>query len=303
MKLNKIPGTELSVSVIALGTMTFGAPVGDDDAIALTRRAYEMGINFIDTANSYEGYNRVVGSSGGVAERIIGKAVKGIRNSVILASKVGMKVGDRPEDEGTSSAAISAQLDRSLKNLDTDYLDIYYLHKPDPLVPMAEILGALDDNIRKGKILYYGISNYSPSQLKELLECADLNNLPRPVICQPALSILRQEALEELIPLCVKENIGVAPYQIFQGGFLTGKYKRGAPLPEGSRKAEKSEWLWEINDGLFDKLEVVEAEAEAQGLNMTAYAVKWTLEKAGIVSAILGAKRIEQLEDALKGVN
>jgi L-glyceraldehyde 3-phosphate reductase len=244
-----------------------------------------------------------VGSSGGVAERIIGKAVKKERNNVILTTKVGMKVGSRPEDDGTSPSAIAAQLDRSLKNLDTGYLDIYYLHRPDPFVPMAEIIGALDDEICKGKIRYYGISNYSSSQLIELIECADKNNLPRPVICQPALSLLKQEALEKLIPLCVKENIGVAPYQIFQGGLLTGKYKRGLPLPQGSRKAEKSEWMWEMNDELFDKLEAIEAEAKAQSLSMKAYAVKWILERAGIVSAILGVRRIEHLADAIKGVD
>ncbi len=297
MKKNQIPKTELNVSEICLGTMTFGSPLNKDEAIKVTLKAMDLGINFIDTANMYEGYNRFAGSSGGVAEEILGEALKGKRNEIILATKLGMKVGDQPEDEGTSPAAIRKHLELSLKRLKTDYVDIYYLHKPDPETPLPDILNELDKVRKEGKIRYYGISNYSAEQLKELLSVADENKLPRPVICQPPLSLLRQDVLADLLPLCKEENIAVAPYQILQGGLLTGKYHRGEPLPKDSRKAEKSDWVWELDDELFDKLEEIEAESKKAGMSMLQYAIRWALSQPGVVSAILGVKNIKQLEN------
>ena len=298
--INKqIPKTDISVSPICLGTMTFGSPVGETDAIKLVHHAIDKGINFIDTANMYEGYNRSAGSAGGVAEEILGKALADRRDKVVVATKVGMKVGDTPNDDFTSPAAILKQLDLSLKRLKTDFVDIYYLHRPDPDTPMIEILSILDELISKGKIRCFGISNYSTEQLKEMLTVADANNLQRPVICQPGLSYLKRDALESLIPLCEKENVAVAPYQIFQGGLLTGKYKRGCEIPKGSRKAEKDDWVWELTDELFDKIEGFEAEANKAGMSMTQYAIRWTLNQPAVVSAIVGIKKTEQIDDAI----
>jgi len=184
MKYCNIPNTELNVSTICLGTMTFGTPVGEADAIELTHWAIDNGINFIDTANMYEGYNRSMGSAGGIAEEILGKALKGgYREKTVIATKIGNKVGTAPEDDGTSPAAIRKQLDASLKRLDMDYVDIYYLHKPDVFnTPLVEILGELKNQMDAGKFRYYGISNYSAAQTAELLKIADENNLPHPVI-------------------------------------------------------------------------------------------------------------------------
>ena len=236
--MNPIPNTDLSVSPITLGTMTYGNPVAFDDAVDLTRYALAQGINMIDTANMYEGYDRVPGSAGGVAERIIGRAIQGLdRRGVLIATKLGMKVGDSPEDAGTSASAVHTQLSRSLERLGTDYVDLYYLHCPDPSVPLEETLRAIDEELHRGRIRYYGVSNYSAGQLAALLAAADQNGLPRPVACQPPLSLLKQEALEELLPLCRRENIAVIPYQIYQGGLLTGKYRRGEAMPAGSRGA------------------------------------------------------------------
>ena len=294
-----IPLTDMEVSPICLGTMTFGTPVGEEEAIELVHYAIDSGVNFMDTANMYEGYTRYIGSPGGVAEEILGKALRGRRDQVVLATKVGMKVGDAPEDEGTSPAAIEKQLGRSLKRLQTDFVDIYYLHRPDPAVPMAEIVGALDEAIRQGKVRHYGVSNYSAKQLSELLTIADANNLPRPVICQPPLSLLKQDALSDLLPLCEKEHIAVAPYQVLQGGLLTGKYRRGRSIPEGSRKAEKAEWVWDLTDELFDTLEEIEAQAKQKGLSMTQFALRWALAQPGVISALVGIKRLSQLDEAI----
>jgi len=295
-----IPGTDLNVSTICLGTFTFGTPVIEANAVKLVHYALDSGMNFIDTANMYEGYTRVIGSPGGVAEEILGKALAGRRDGVILATKVGMKVGNEPEDEYTSPAAIRKQLDKSLRRLDTEAIDIYYLHRPDPVTPLADILDTLGKAITEGKIRYYGISNYSAQQLSELLNVADTCGLPRPVICQPPLSLLKNDALTELIPLCIKEKIAVAPYQVYQGGLLTGKYKRGSPMPVNSRKTEKSEWLWELTNDLYDKLGEIETSASEAGMSMARFAVKWVLDQPGIVSAIIGARNKDQLDEAIK---
>ena len=302
MKQCRIPNTELDVSMICLGTMTFGTPVGEAEAVRLVHYAFEKGINFIDTANIYEGYTRYIGSPGGVAEEIVGNAISGRREGFVIATKVGMKVGEAPEDEGISPAAIRTQLDRSLRRLATDFVDVYYLHKPYPETPLLDVLGTLNEAIRGGKIRHYGISNYSAEQTSELLEVADKNNLPRPVIHQPPYSLLNRDVEKDLLPLCEKERIAVAPYQILQGGLLTGKYRRGQEPPGDSRRAQKENWVWDFTDELFDRLEEIEAEAKAKGRGLTQHALLSVLEQPAVVAAVLGVKRIDQLESLIRAV-
>lgn len=299
MNNRSIPNTDLNVSPICLGTMTFGTPVGEADAIKITHFAVDHGINFIDTANMYEGYTRHIGSPGGVAEEFLGKALKDRRDQVILATKVGNKVGEAPEDEGNSPEAIRVQLDRSLQRLATDYVDIYYLHYPDPTVPLADTIGALDEAIAAGKIRYYGVSNYSAEETAELLQAADDNGLPRPVVHQPPYSLLKRDIEKDLLPLCQREQIGVVPFQVLQAGLLTGKYRRGQAPPPGSRKAEKTDWVWELTDEIFDQLEQIEQQAQAAGLTMTQFAIRSVLDQPAVVSAIVGVKRTEQVEQAI----
>ena len=301
--MKQIPKTDLKVFPITLGTMTYGSPVGFEDAVELTRFALAQGINLIDTANMYEGYDRYAGSAGGVAEEIVGKAISGMpRNSVLIATKLGMKVGQAPEDEGTSPKAIQVQLQRSLQRLKTDYVDLYYLHRPDLSVPYADMLSALDKEIKAGRLRYYGGSNYSTQQLAGLLQAARENHLPRPVVCQPPLSLLKQDALAELIPLCAAEDIAVIPYQVFQGGLLTGKYRRGQALPKGSRAEEKPDWVADLDSALFDQLEAFQQAADGKGVTMTQYAIGWTLEQPAVVSAIVGVKNQRQILDAVGAV-
>lgn len=295
MQTRRIPQTDLEVSVLCLGTMTFGTPVGEAEAIDLTRWALDQGVNFIDTANMYEGYARTIGSPGGVAEEILGKALQGRRDRVVLATKVGMKVGSEPEDEFTSPAAIHKQLDASLRRLATDYVDVYYLHRPDPHASAVEILAALAKATASGKIRHYGISNYSAEQVTELLETADRSGLPRPVIVQPPYSLLNREIEKDLLPLCEREKIAVAPYGVLRGGLLTGKYRRGEPVPSGSRKVEAPHWISDLTPELFDELEQLEEEAKAKGRSLTAHAILSVLDRPAVVSAILGVKGKEQL--------
>ena len=297
--MRKIPRTDLMVSPICLGTMTFGTPVGEKEAVGLVHHALGRGVNFIDTANMYEGYDRTIGSAGGVAENIVGKAIQGSRSSYVVATKVGMKVGEAAEDEGTSPEAIKKHLELSLARLKTDYVDIYYLHKLDPDADPERIVEALAGCIKSGKIRHYGVSNYSADQLKTLLRAADSSGGPRPIIVQPPLSLLKQEALDDLIPLCEAEKIAAAPYQVIQGGLLTGKYRRGEPLPEGSRKTEKDEWVWPLTDDLFDQLDAIREKADEAGMKMTQYAINWILQQKAVVSAIVGVKRSEQIDEAV----
>lgn len=301
MQYVRIPGTELRVSRICLGTMTFGSPVGEEDAVRLVRYALdEHNINFIDTANMYEGYNRYAGSAGGVAEEIVGKAVRGARDRFVVATKVGMKVGTEPVDENTSPEAIRVQLRRSLKRMGTDYVDIYYLHRFDPDTEPQAIARAMGDELRAGTIRAWGVSNYTAPQLAALLEAARRENVPAPALCQPALSLLNRAALDDMLPLCEKENIGVVPYQVLQGGVLTGKYKRGAAAPEGSRLAEKPEWLKPFTDEVYNVLAECERAAEAAGISMTQHALRWALAQPAVVSALIGVKRTEQIDEAAK---
>ena len=297
MNTRRIPNTELDVSVICLGTMTFGTPVGEPEAIALTRWAIDNGMNFVDTANMYEGYTRYLGSAGGKSEEFLGKALAdGYREKCIIATKVGNKVGPEPEDDGTSPAAIRKQLDLSLKRLATDFVDIYYLHKPDVYnTPLVQIIGALDQAISAGKVRYYGVSNYSAEQLAALLKAADENGLPRPVIHQPPYSLLKPDVERDLLPLCAKEGIAAAPYQILRGGLLTGKYRRGQEPPADSRKAQ-SKWLDFVTDETFDQIEQIESEAKAKGRSLMEHALKSALELPAVASVVVGAKRIDQIE-------
>ena len=303
MKTRVIPGTALHVSPVCLGTMTFGSPVGEAEAIRLVDGALDLGVNFIDTANIYEGYTRVIGSAGGAAERILGKALAGRWDAVVLATKVGMKIGDAPEDEFNSPAAIRKQLDASLKRLGTDRVDLYYLHRPDPNTPLMEMLSALEEAIRHGKIRHYAVSNYSTQQLAQLLTTADANGVPRPVACQPPLSLLKRDVLNDLVPLCAKEHIAVVPYNVLQGGLLTGKYQKGKPPPTSSRGAEKPDWLRAPDDATHERLDEIQRQANAEGVTMTQFSIRWVLAQPAVVSAIIGVKRIEQLQEAVAAVS
>lgn len=303
MKYSVIPGTDMKVSQICLGTMTFGSPVPEKEAIHLIRYAMDQhGINFVDTANMYEGYNRYAGSAGGVAEEILGKAVEGRRDQFILATKVGMKVGNNPEDEDTSPEAIRIQLRRSLKRMNTDYVDIYYLHRFDPHTEPHLIARALGEELKAGTIRSWGVSNYTADQFKALLAAAKEENIPMPAMCQPSLSLLNTGALSDMLPLCAQQNVGVIPYQILQGGMLTGKYRRGQAAPAGSRLAEKPEWMKPFTDEVYNVIEHSAEMAAQRGISMTQYAIQWALEQPAVVSALVGVKREAQIDEAAAAV-
>ena len=293
---NPLPKTDLKVSPLCLGTMTFGTPVGEADAIQLTHWALEHGVNFLDTANMYEGYTRYPGSAGGVGEEILGKALKGRRGQAVVATKVGMKIGPADDDQGGSRAHILREIDRSLLRLQCDYVDLYYMHKFDPSVPLAESAQAMNDLIDAGKVRHWAISNFSAEQISNLLAVCDQNGWRRPVALQPAYSLLKRDIEKDILPLCQREQIAVLPYQVLQGGLLTDKYQRGAEIPKDSRQVEKPEWTMALTDEMFNQLEQIKVEAQKQGHTLLQHALKSLLETPAVLSLVVGVKTIPQLE-------
>lgn len=302
MKLRTLGGSGLLVSPICLGTMTFGSPVEEADAIKLIHAAIDLGINFIDTANAYEGYKRFLGSPGGVAEEIVGKALKGRRDQMIVATKVCAPVGPGPQDRGLSPVHILREVDRSLKRLRTDTIDLYIIHWPDKHVPLETTLSAIDVALRQGKIRQFGVSNHSAAQMCELLWIADKHGWPKAISSQIPFSLLRREFQHDL-PFCAAHGIGITPYQSLQGGLLTGKYRRGQTPPADSRAAEKPDWIWKTDDALFQRLEGLEALAREINVPPSQYALAWTLTQPAMTSPIVGVKRVEQIQDAVKAAD
>ena len=304
MKSRQIPHTPLEVSPLCLGTMTFGTPVGEADAVHIVHWALDNGINFIDTANMYEGYARVLGSAGGVAEEILGAALADRRQRAVLATKVGHPIGPEEGDKGLSRAHIMRECDRSLARLRTDWIDLYYMHAPYPGTPIQESIAAFMELVEAGKIRHWGISNFDVGQTLEVLEACDAGGWTRPVVHQPPYSLLKREIEKDLLPLCLQEQVGVVPYQVLQGGLLTGKYTDAAAPPAGSRAAEKPAWVPLLQDqAVRQEITDLQNEAEERGLSLFDHVIRTTVEKPAVTSIILGVKRTEQLESAVRALD
>lgn len=299
MQLRRLGASGLLVTPVCLGTMTFGSPVPETESIGLIHAAQDLGINFIDTANVYEGYKRFLGSPGGVAEEIVGKAIHGRRDKWVVATKVGAPVGPGPQDRGLSATHILQEVDRSLKRLQTDYIDLYIIHWPDKQVPPETTLAAIDQCVRQGKVRSFGASNHSAWQMCEFRWLADQTSGPPVVASQIPFSLLRRE-FEPDLAFCEKYGIGVTPYQALQSGLLTGKYRPGEPLPPDSRAAEKPDWIWKVDEPLLKRLEALRQLADELGTSLARYALAWTLTRPAIVSNIVGVKRLEQLREAVE---
>lgn len=298
MQYRRIPRTPLEVSPLCLGTMTFGTPVDRNAASNIVHRALDGGINFIDTADIYEGYARYWGSPGGRAEEFLGEALKGRREQAVVTTKAGNPVGPGPGDTGLGRAHLTRQIEASLKRLRTDYVDLYLFHRPDPATPLEESIRVVAGLIGQGKVRHWGFSNFDASQIREMIRVCDTGGYPRPVISQPPYSWLNRGVELDHLPACRRFEIAVTPYQPLQGGLLTGKYKRGRPVPEGARAAE-SKWLSEPDDELLDKLDSFESEARAARRDPAHYALKWLLDREGVCSVVVGVKTLRQWEELM----
>lgn len=288
MKYRKLGRSGLKVSEISLGSwMTYGGYVDDDRSVRSIEQAYELGVNFFDTANVYER---------GEAERVMGKALAAYpRESYVLATKVFWPMGDGPNDRGLSRKHIMEQCHASLKRLGTDYVDIYYCHRYDPETPLEETLRALDDLVRSGKVLYVGVSEWTAAQMAEALGLADKYLLDRIVVNQPVYNMFNRYIEKEIIPLGLAKGIGQVVFSPLAQGILTGKYRRGQAIPADSRAASKSWTETQLDESKLIKVEKLESIAAEIGIKLSQLALAWILRQENVASALVGASRPEQV--------
>jgi len=293
MKYRKLGGTGLKVSEISLGSwLTYGGYVERENAVNAIKTAYELGINFFDTANVYER---------GAAEELVGQTLKSYpRNSYVLATKVFGAMGDGPNDQGLSRKHIMEQADASLKRLGHDYIDIYYCHRYDDETPLVETLRALDDLVRQGKVLYIGVSEWQASQMAEALGAADRLLLDRIVVNQPKYNMFERYIEKEIIPLGERSGIGQVVFSPLAQGMLTGKYTSASDIPADSRAA-KLEWMRKgITDEKMEKVRQLEAIARELDMTVGNLALAWILRQRNVASALVGASRPEQVTENAK---
>ena len=279
---------------MCLGTWTYGNQVGETEAINIIERALNAGVNFLDTADAY-----VEGRS----EEIVGKAVKEKRHSVVLATKVAAPTGLDANDLGLSRKHIMKGIEDSLRRLETDYIDLYYVHLPDYDTPIEETLRTLDDLVHQGKVRYIGCSNFHAWRLCKALWVSDLHNLARFDCIQPPYNLLTRDIEYELLPLCASEGVGVCVYAPLAGGLLTGKHDPNKPPAEGTRFAlERAgpmyyEIYWSATN--FEAIAHLKQIARGNSRSLTQFALAWTLSNETITSAIFSATSVKQLEENL----
>jgi aryl-alcohol dehydrogenase-like predicted oxidoreductase len=291
-----------------MGTMTFGSnfynigAVGQTAAGEMVARAIESGVNFFDTANVY---------SYGESEEILGRAIKSLgaaRESLVIATKVRGAMSESAiagtgdvNNVGLSRKHIVESCEASLRRLGTDYIDLYQVHGWDALTPIEETLRALDDLVCQGKVRYLGCSNWTARHLSKALVLAGERGRERFVSLQAYYSLVGRDLEHELLPLCVEEGLGVLPWSPLSGGFLTGKYRRDDPTPEGARRTNFQFPLIDEARG-FDAVDALEEVARERGVSIAQTALAWLLARPAISSVIIGANKMSQLEDNLKAV-
>jgi aryl-alcohol dehydrogenase-like predicted oxidoreductase len=299
MDYRQLGSSGLRVSALTLGTMTFGgrdqfADVGSTDVAGATRQidiCLDRGINFIDTANVY---------SGGLSEDILGEAIQGRRDRVLLATKARMSMGAGANDAGLSRYHLIAECEASLRRLKVDHIDLYQVHEWDGQTPLEETLEALDSLVRSGKVRYVGGSNYAGWQLMKALATADRHGYQRFVTQQIYYSLQARDAEYELVPIAVDQGIGILVWSPLAGGLLSGKYGRGVEGPAGARQlTEWNEPPVRDREQLYDIVEALLEIGEGHGVSAAQVALAWLLDRPGVVSVIVGARTEEQLVDNL----
>jgi len=299
MEYRYLGKTGLRVSEICLGTMQFKWTTDEPTSYAVLDAFYEAGGNFLDTADIYS--NWAEGLSGGDSETVIGNWLKrkGCRRLMVVATKVRGRMWEGPNGEGLSRSHILNAVEDSLRRLQTDYLDLYQTHWPDDKTPMEETLRALDDLVRQGKVRYLGCSNYNGWQLMEATLLARQAGVSEFISDQPNYSLIEREAFErDTLPVVKKFGIGVIPYSPLGGGFLTGKYRRGQPLPESGRAGGMQKRLTDKNFEVLEKLEALGRE-RGRGRTPSQMALGWVLTKDFITAPIIGANTPAQLAESL----
>ncbi len=304
MKYNLLGNTGLKVSELCLGTMTFGGKgwakaIGSLDQQAvdqLVKRSVDTGINFIDTANVY---------SEGLAEELTGQSIKNLglhRDDLVIATKVRGQMGQGPNDSGLTRKHILREVEASLRRLGMDYIDLYQIHSFDPLTPWQETLWVLDDLVKSGKVRYIGASNLAAWQLMKALDFAAYTRVAGFVSLQAHYTIASRELEREIIPLLKDQQVGLLVWSPLAGGLLSGKYKRDGQGEEGSRRVQ-FDFPPVDKDRAFNILDVLHPMAQAKSVTVAQLALAWLLHQRVVTSVIIGAKKMEQLEDNLKSID
>jgi voltage-dependent potassium channel beta subunit len=298
VKYRRLGNTGLKVSEISLGSwLTYGKTVEENTAEQTIHKAYELGINFFDSANVYER---------GEGERVMAKALKEYsRNSYVITTKAFGPMGEGPNDRGLSRKHVTEQVHASLKRMNLDYIDIFYCHRYDKETPVEETLRAIDDLIRQGKILYAGVSEWSAAQIEEAVRIADRRLLDRIVVNQPVYNMFNRYIEPEIIPTSEKHGIGQVVFSPLAQGVLTGKYKRNQ-VPENSRAANDSINMWitnMLNDDAFTKIEKLESLANELDITLPSLALAWVLRQPNVASALIGASKPSQVEENVKAID
>lgn len=295
MELVRLGSSGLRVSPLCLGTMMFGGPTDEAESVRLIGIARDAGINFIDTADVY---------SQGRSEEVVGRAIRAERHRWILATKLGNAMGDQPLQRGLSRRWARLAVDDSLRRLVTDWIDIYYLHREDPLTPLAETVEAMGELIRAGKIRYFGLSNFRAWRIAEICALCDRLGVPRPVVLQPYYNALNRMPEVELLPACAHYGLGVAPYSPVARGVLSGKYRPGEAPPADTRAGRndtrmmQTEWREEslvIAARLADH-------AHERHISPSQLAVAWLLNNRLVTAPIVGPRTEAHLRDYLGAV-
>ena len=295
MEYRRLGDTGLMVSELCLGCMTFGRETSEEDSKGLVGRFLEADGNFIDTADVY---------AKGVSEEITGRAIQGVRDDVVLATKVRFPMGDGPNDVGLSRKHVVQGCEDSLRRLGTDYIDLYQIHCWDVATPLEETLSALTDLVRAGKVRYIGVSNFTAWQIIKSVCVSEANGFERFVCLQPQYSLVERNVEYEILPACEEEGLGVIPWSPLGGGFLSGKYRRDEEPPQGSRISEAVEsmeeyWNRRATERNWRALDVVGRISEETGKSYAQISLNWLLRQPAVTAPIIGARTIEQLEDNL----
>ncbi|UOM35678.1 aldo/keto reductase [Acuticoccus sp. I52.16.1] len=286
----------LRVSRLCLGTMMFGGRTDETDSARITDRAIDAGINFIDTADAY---------NGGRSEEILGRILKGKRDRLVVASKLGNPIGDDPNHRGLSPAWILAEVPKILDRLATDRLDVLYLHKEDPHTPLEETVRALEVLVRQGRVLHIGVSNHKAWRVAQLTRYCEEAGIGRPVVCQPLYHALNRSIEVELLPACADMQIAVYPYSPIARGVLTGKYAPGAEAPEGSRASARDKRIMETEfhpETLAAAAKLAE-HAKARGTDLGGLALAFVLANPMISGAVVGPRTLAQMESYIAGLD
>ena len=286
MDYRRLGRSGLWVSPICLGTAKFGDRVNEATARRLVAMAREAGVNFIDTADIY---------TLGRSETIVGKLIRRDRDRWVLASKVGLKWSQAPNQSGLGRKWIMEQLEASLRRLGTDYVDLYYLHRDDPDTPLEETVLAMGDIVRQGKARYIGLSNLPGWRISQYVALSERFGLPRPIACQPYYNALNRMAEVEVLPACDHFGLGVVPFSPLSAGVLTGKYRPDAPPPSSRMGAGDARILQvDYREESLRLAQVIKAHAETRGMTAVDFAINWVLNSRPVTSVIAGPRTAAQ---------